>query len=1238
MRPFQTTICSIEPSGSSKVHLKTALFLFVSFYYFTAFPHSEENFRSSRVELTNTRPAGFTLLPPSVTGVQFKNYLPESRHLTNGILLNGAGVALGDVDGDGLCDIYLCRSEGSNALYRNLGNWRFADFTEAAQVGCAKLTSTGAVLADLDGDGDLDLAVNTVGNGTRVFLNDGKGHFQLAWTLNPRVAGMTLAVADVDGDGFLDLYIANHRTSALMDIPNARFTFHTVDGKSEIETVKGRPVTDPDLKDRFVQDGQGGIKELGETDLFLRNQGGTNWVAVPFTSGAFEDEKGVPLAAAPRGWALTAAFHDVNGDGLPDLYVCHDFQVEDEFWINQGGGKFRRIDPLAQRKLPMSSMAVDFGDINGDGAVDFLTLDMMSRSHRERMLFFKERPPVVHTPGLILNRPQYEMNTLFLNRGDTTFAEIAQLSGLEATEWAWSCLFTDVDLDGWQDVLIVNGMERAGRDLDVAEQIKKLRTTRRLSDAEVYESRRMYPRQATANLAFRNRGDLTFEEVGGAWGFAWKGVSSSMAQADLDNDGDLDVVVNNLNDYAGIFRNETTAPRIAVRLAGLPPNSRGIGARIRVQGGAVPLQSQEMTSGGRYLSGDDSVRCFAAGSVTNRLRIEVIWRNGRLSTLENLEPNRIYEIDEKQAVEAAKPPPSQPAPPWFQDVSASIEHTHHQETFDDFSRQPLLPNRLSQLGPGITWLDLDGDGHEDLIVGAGRGGRLGCFRGDGRGGFAAASNPGFTALLQQDSTTVLGWNVASGAPSLLVGLANYPEGPGTGVAVQTQEPEVQKPGVVLEKVESSTGPMALADLDGEGHWRLLVGGRVIGGKYPAVATSRLLAWKEGRWTLDEENSKALQDIGLVSGALFCDLNGDGLPELVLACEWGPIRIFQNEKGRLTEVTGKLGMTNYVGWWNSVAAGDFDGDGRIDLAASNWGRNTKYEAHRQRPLQLYYGDFLGDGSVETIEAHWEPQLQKNVPERQLNPLANALPFLRERFSSHRTFGAAGMEDILGPRLAQAKLLTANWLESTVFLNRGDHFEARTLPVQAQMSPAFGICVGDADGDGREDLFLAQNFFDAQPETARYDAGRGLWLRGDGQGGFIAVDGAVSGVRIYGEQRGAALADFDEDGRVDLAVGQNGGPTKLYRNAAAKPGIRVRLKGPASNPRGIGAAIALSFQGRKGPVREIHAGSGYWSQDSAVQVLGDPEQQATGVWVRWPGGRTVEVPVEAKERPTQITIAY
>jgi len=329
------------------------------------------------------------------------------------------------------------------------------------------------------------------------------------------------------------------------------------------------------------------------------------------------------------------------------------------------------------------------------------------------------------------------------------------------------------------------------------------------------------------------------------------------------------------------------------------------------------------------------------------------------------------------------------------------------------------------------------------------------------------------------------------------------------------------------------------------------------------------------------------------------------------------------------------ISHLTGFWNGVTTGDFDGDGRLDIAASNWGTNTRYRCPADQPIRSYFGNFDRTGELEVIEAYFDPAQSKIVPWAGLDEMSAALPFVREKFPTCQAYGTAGLDEILGNQFKAAQELRANWFQSTVFLNRGDRFEAKPLPFEAQVAPAFGITVGDMDGDGREDLFLAQNFFGVEPQTSRHDAGRGVWLKGDGQGNFVAMRGQESGVKVYGEQRGCALCDFDGDGRVDLVVTQNGAETKLYRNTQARPGLRVRLKGPPGNPTCVGAILRLKFSDHYGPAREVHTGSGYWSQDSAVQVLGAAEPP-TQIEVRWPNGRrtTADVPAGAKE--IEVTI--
>ncbi len=1167
-------------------------------------------------------------LSPEQTGVAFTNLLSLDRYTTNQIYLNGSGVAAGDVDGDGWCDLYFCGLDGPNVLYRNLGNWKFEDITSGSGVACPESDATGVAFADLDGDGDLDLVVNTVGSGTRIFFNDGKAHFTERTPLNPGKGGTSLAVADFDGDGALDLYICNYRTHTLRDQPKTSFRLKLVNGQRVISEVNGVPVSDPALEGRFSLGSGGRILEHGEVDVLYHNNGKGEFTPVPFTGGSFLDEEGRPLIEAPHDWGLSVTARDLNGDGSPDLYVCNDFDSPDRVWMNDGHGKFRALSKLAMRNSSRFSMGVDVADINRDGFDDLLVLDMLDKNRAFR-LTRADRLAEPTPLGEFQNRPQLPRNTLQLNRGDGTYAEVAYQLGLAASGWSWTPAFLDVDLDGYEDLLITGGHGRDDMDLDTGMRLEATKKTARLTPLEELSLRRQTPKLAQPLQAFRNLGGARFEEVSDQWGFQAVGIHQGLCLADLDNDGDLDVVVNTLNGAAELYRNEATEGRVAVRLRGLGGNRQGVGARIRLMGGATEQQSQEVICGGRYLSSDEGTRVFASGTPTpdRRMRLEVIWRSGRRSVVEGVEANRLYEISEEsaEAPPLAKPSPSSEL---FEDLSTTLDHRHHPSLFDDFAHQPLLPRRLSSVGPGLGWIDLDGDGREELVVAGSKGDRLGVFRWSEREGMARWTGWGKDQLLIRDVLGVVGTG-RDGRVLLALGPPDETAAtlPSSGVETVGQD------GAVLQRLESSlagfSGALALADIDGDGNLELFVGGGPVLDRYPESLPSQIFQRRSGEWVKDEVRSRVVQSAGLVNGAVWTDLNGDGFPELVLACEMGPIRLFLNQQGVLKEQTREWGLASMLGWWNGVTAGDFDGDGKMDLMASNWGLNSGWDATLDRPWRLYYGD-LGAGRVDLIEATYDPSVREWIPERDLTAVGRVLPFIRERFPSNRSYAQAGVEKILGERLPEMKRMEVNHLETTVWLNRGDHFERGQLPAAAQFSPAFGLSVGDLDGDGYEDVLMGQNFFGVAPQASRSDAGRGLVLKGDGKGGFAELPASMSGLRVYGEQRGAALADFDGDGRWDWVVSQYGNQTRLFHNRGGRPGLRVRILGPVGNPSGFGCMLRLRTSQGWGPAREIHGGSGHFSQDGAIQIM-PGSVSPLQLEVRWPGGRrsVLDLPPSALE---------
>jgi hypothetical protein len=1195
--------------------------------------HAEKGYRWSDLKVPAGGKTGFTLLGPEVTGVAFTNLLDERAAEANRVLANGAGVAAGDYDGDGLPDLFFCGLSGRNVLYKNLGGLKFKDVTAESGIACTNTYCRGAVFADINGDGRLDLLVATTGGGVRCFINEGAGRFTdqtAAAGTATSYGSVTMALADVDGDGTLDLYVVNNRTDDIRDR-----------GEVDLKRVNGRLTIPPALADRLVIL-NGKVHEYGEPSFLYLNDGHGRFKEVSWTNGVFLTDDGRPMPHPPWDWGLTATFRDMNGDGLPDLYVCNDYWTPDRIWINDGSGHFWMIGKTALRNTSASSMGIDFADLNRTGNPDFLVVDMLSRDPALRKRQMYAQNPIASPLGAIENRPQFMRNTLQHAWGDGEYAEIANFAGLTASDWAWSPVFIDVDLDGYEDVLITAGHTRDVQDLDAEREIKaSTRPRNNQADPqarhetflrEKIEHAKFYPRLDMPVAAFHNLGNYKFEEVTKTWGTDALAVHHAMAMADLDGDGDLDFVVNNLDAVAGIYRNETSAPRVAVRLKGAGGNTQGIGAKVKLLGGAVPMQSQEVVSGGHYMAGCDPELVFAAGEAAGGMTLRVDWRSGRVSVIAGIRPNCLYEIDEAGASPSGVAKRVEPAgqPPLFEDASAAISHGAAEESFNDFERQPLLPRKLSQLGPGVAWGDLDGDGREDLVIGGGKGGQLAVFHNEGGGEFKAVTNGALAASLGHDLTTVLFWSKTDGTRSVLAGTANYEDGNTNSAAVSEYGATKSEPDPVVAGQPFSAGPLAMADFDGDGILDLFVGGRVIAERYPEAASSLLYRGNGSAFRLDVENSKLLEGVGLVSSAVWSDINGDGYPDLILACEWGPIRVYLNHAGKLIDATGGLGLASYTGWWNGVAAGDFDGDGRMDLVVSNWGQNTPYKASTQQPARLYYGDLADRGTVEIVETEFDPIRQRVEPRRMRDNLTLAIPDIAERFPTYKSYSEASVMEVLGSRLSKAKVLEATTLSSMVFLNRGGRFEAVPLPDEAQWTPGFAVNVADFDGDGYEDLFLSQNFFANQPEVPRMDAGRGLLLLGDGSGHFKAMPGQKSGIKVYGEQRGAAVCDYDGDGRVDLVVTQNGAATKLYRNRRAKPGLRVRLKGPKGNPDGVGATIRLKMGDRLGPAREIHAGSGYWSQDSAVQVLGGFEA-ATAVSVRWPGGAVTEtvIPPGAKE---------
>lgn len=1209
--------------------------------------HQRNGYRWAAVEPGQRGSVGFDRLSPSETGIQFTNRLTEDEIERNQHYMNGSGVAVGDVTGNGRPDLYFAQLNGPNRLYENRGGFDFRNITDSAGVAHEGYYSTSTVFADIDGDDDLDLLVGSMSKGIAIYENEGRGRFRRRSGTKMEVGkgNMTMALADIEGDGDLDLYVANYKEKPVRDI----YPVSELSWEKTIRSTEGEEGTEhvvvPPYDEHYTiierDNAPNSRRETGEKDALYLNNGNGEFQKVQRPEARFLGPDGSRRGLS-LDWGLNASFRDINQNGLPDLYVNNDFWTPDRVWMNQGNGTFRAIDSLAIRNSSFSSMTVDFSDINRNGALDFFVTEMLSPKHQRRLRQFTPSDPFPENK--IGSRPQYNRNSLYLNRGDDTYAEIAYFSGVQASEWSWGVRFIDVTLNGYEDLVVNTGFSYDYQDLDSQAEMGR-RMSQTAGDERFMTE---YPRLRLENQAFRNDKDLTFSRREREWGISTEqDVSHGLATADLDRDGDLDLVVSRLNDTALLYENTATAPRIAVRLSSPPPNTRAVGATLELEGGpgGPSPQVREVTAGGDYLSGSSTTVMFAADAENPNHVLAITGPNGASTTLDSVQANRVYEVEvprgegQSKTGGTAQVDTSSNPSPVFKEVSSRLNHRHTESPYDDYRIQPLLPAKLSQQGPGVSWVDYDDDGDEDLFISSGRGGELAVYENTEAGRFSRRAIESLTDTTSADQTTVLGWSTEDGE-HLMVGRANYEPGDieaPSATHYLVGDNSVREAGHI-PGVLSTTGPLAAADYDGDGDVDLFVGGRFVPAQYPRDATSRLFRNQGGQFVPDEANARLLDELGLVTGAVFTDYNRDGDLDLLISRAWDSLKLFENEGGTFRDVTEEVGLHRHKGWWQGVATGDFNNDGRPDIVATNWGTNTPYQPSPTNPARMYYRDFNQDGRVEIVESYYDADTGGYVPRRQLGAFESTPVPFASSVDSHAQFASSTLEDLLGENFDQAlSAKEINTAKHTLFLNEEGSFSARPLPEYAQFSMAFHAGVADYDSDGNEDLFLSQNFFEVRADMPRLDAGRGLLLEGDGHGGFKVIPGHQSGIELYGEQRGAAFGDFNSDGKVDVVVTQNGAATKLFENRGTTSGLTVRLEGPPRNRDGIGASVRLLYEdGSAGPRREVQAGTGYWSQGSSTQVLGAAKPVAQ-IEVTWPDGQVDTRRVVEGERVYRIPYA-
>jgi hypothetical protein len=1071
----------------------------------------------------------FSLLPASLTHIDFNNTLTEGMN-TNVLMYeyfyNGGGVAVGDLNGDGMQDIYFTANMQDNKLYINKGNLTFEDVTNPAGVaGRPGPWKTGTTLADVNGDGKLDIFVCYSGNVKaerripQLFINQGNdkngipSFADMAWQCGLNVPSFSTSAYffDYDLDGDLDLLLVNHNPDRI----------------SNLDEVTVKKLTDDPDKERGLR-------------LFRNEKGHFRDVTVP---------SGIKSSALSYG--LSAGIADIDGDGWPDIYVSNDYNMPDRLYKNNANGTFTDRLQESVGHTSYFSMGNDIADINNDSKPDIYTLDMLPEDNRRQKLLFAAD----NYESFNLNLKegfyyQYMRNMLHLNNGNGTFSEIGQLAGVSNTDWSWAPLLADYDNDGWKDLFITNGYTRDYTNMDFLKYMGDNLRDRKVMRQDLLNIVRQMPSSKVKSYLFKNNGNLTFKNTSASWGISQTSNSNGAAYADLDNDGDLDLVVNNINDPAFIYKNNSEKKGanhyLQIRLVGKGMNTGAIGAKMFLHANGLEQYQEEMPSRG-FQSSVSPVIHFGLGLAKQVDSLSIVWPSGAVQTLYHIIANQQVTIVEGNAVERLVRKGVEA--PFFTSIKSPVAFGGRTSETNDFKRQPLMVNPMSFSGPCMVKGDVNGDGLEDIYIG-GADGQAGMLYQQEQGNrFLPKPQVAFSKDKRYNDAAALFFDAnADGKLDLYVCSGGYGDLAEADPLLQDRLYLNNGKGAFtraensIPKMRSSKSCVRSADINGDGYPDLFVGGRVIPGRYPEAPESYILI-NDGAGHFSDQTTKynaGLLHAGMVTDAAWADMNNDKKPDLVIVGEWMPVTILINTNGKLVDQTNRYLDRNYAGWWNCINIGDFNDDGHPDMILGNLGLNSQCKASAQEPVEMLYKDFDDNGSVDPILLTYVQH--KSYPYVTRDELLDQISIMRTRFPDYKSYADATTTDIFTPEeLRGSKLLKANTLQTLLLeSDRRGKLHTASLPLQAQFSPVFTITKLDYNKDGKEDLLLCGNITHARIRFGKYDANYGLLLKGDGKGRYSCIPQERSGFNIRGDVRSVVqINDM-------LLLGVNGQGLKAYKS--------------------------------------------------------------------------------------------